>query len=434
MPSRARAGLHSLRRGLARTGARAVRQALLRYIRTPPRGRPEENGRANVTILLGSAWGMGGTIRSALNLAGYLAARHDVEIISVVRRRNKPFFAFPPGVKVTALDDRRRKPAPIGLRLLRRVLRSRSSALMPPRTRPFAVCSLWTDVQLARRLRGRSGILIGTHASLNLLAADLSLPGVIAVGQEQMYLEAHREDVRAEIAGRYPRLDALVVLTDQDADAFSRFVPDPINVSVIPNAVRALGGDRAPLTGTTILAAGRLAPQKGFDLLIQAFARVAAAHPDWRLLICGRGQQKRDLRLLADALQLTDVVSLPGPARHLGEEMERAAVFALSSRSEGFPLILVEAMSKGLPVVSFDCRTGPRDIIEDHRNGLLVPAEDVDALAEGMLELVADEELRRRLGAEAARTAGDYTVDALGARWDALLDQLLRSRRGASAP
>jgi glycosyltransferase involved in cell wall biosynthesis len=104
--------------------------------------------------------------------------------------------------------------------------------------------------------------------------------------------------------------------------------------------------------------------------------------------------------------------------------MEQASLFVLSSRFEGFPLILIEAMSKGLPVVSFDCPTGPRDVIDDHRNGILVPPKDIDALASGMLELIADDELRHRLGAAAALTADKYTADAIGSEWERLLDEL----------
>lgn len=372
---------------------------------------------------------MGGTIRTELNIAGYLAERHDVEILSVVRRRAAPFFAFPPGVKVTALDDRRPDATPPrARRVIRAALRSRSSVLMPRKTHPFPISSLWTDVRLARALHRRSGVLITTRPCLDLLAADLSPPGLITVGHAQMHLRAYHKSVRRAMARRYGRLDAVVVLTDQDARDYQTLVPGLSRLTVIPNTVRSMGG-RSPANGTTMLAAGRFTPQKGFDLLIRAFAHVAAVHPDWRLRICGDGRQRRELERLVDEQGLADVVSLPGPARDLGRDMDDAAMFVLSSRFEGFPLILVEAMGKGLPIVSFDCRTGPREVIEDHRNGLLVPAGDVDALAGAMMELAADEHLRRRLAAEAARTARDYTIEALGPRWEQLLHDLAIANR-----
>jgi glycosyltransferase involved in cell wall biosynthesis len=109
-------------------------------------------------------------------------------------------------------------------------------------------------------------------------------------------------------------------------------------------------------------------------------------------------------------------------------------VFALRSRFEGFPVTLLEAMSRGLAVVSFDCPTGPREIIEDHRNGLLVPAGDVDALAAAILEVVADEPLRRRLAAAAVETTRPYTIEAVGTRWEAFLADLPRYAGGRQPP
>jgi glycosyltransferase involved in cell wall biosynthesis len=424
----ARRGARSLYGPIDRLARRAVRKALRRYARGHRRARFDRDPAVEVTILLGSAWGMGGTIRAALNLAGYLAQRHDVEMLSVMRRRDDPFFEFPPGVKVTALDDQRPHATPPGLRLARNALRSRRSVLMPPATRPFRSCSLLTDLRLARALRRRSGVLIGTHPSLNLVLADISPAGRITIGQEQMHLEAHHASVRRAMARRYPRLDALVVLTHQDARAYAESIADLKKLAVIPNSVRTPEGDHAPLNDTTVLAAGRLTPQKGFDLLILAFARVAATHPEWRLRICGGGPQKQALQRLIDDQGLAAAVTLTGPVTRLDEEMERASLFVLSSRFEGFPLVLLEAMSKGLPVVSFDCPTGPRDVIEDHRNGILVPAGNLDALAGGMLELITDGELRRRLGAEAARTANGYSLEETGAEWERLLSELRSSR------
>jgi glycosyltransferase involved in cell wall biosynthesis len=239
-----------------------------------------------------------------------------------------------------------------------------------------------------------------------------------------MHLHAHHASVEQAIAALYPRLDALVVLTSQDAQEYAAAVTHPVRVVVIPNTVRPLGGARPTLSEPAVIAAGRLTPQKGFDMLIRAFAQVAAERADWELRICGAGRERGTLEALIHEMRLGDHVTLRGPVKRLGEEMSRASIFVLSSRFEGFPLVLVEAMSTGLPVVSFDCPTGPRDVIDHRGNGILVPPGDVDALARAMLELIADEDLRRRMGAAAARTATAYTIDAIGPRWSQLLDSL----------
>jgi glycosyltransferase involved in cell wall biosynthesis len=410
-----------------------LRRALIRYAQGKPRDAKPGDPPA-VTIMLVSAWGMGGTIRAALNLAGWLAPRHDVEVISVFRRREESFFGdFPEGIRVTALDDERDGHEPRGLaRLVRRVLRKRSSVLMHPSDRSMKVFNLWVDFQLVRKLRGRTGVLVGTRPGLNFIAAELSPPGMVTVGLEQMHHHHHVKPLRKAMARHYPNLDSFVVLTDQDMDTYRGIVDGQARLARIPNTVRAMAGPKADLSSKTVLAAGRYTPQKGFDLLIPAWAKVAEAHPDWKLRICGQGPQLDDLERMAAELGVQDSVTMPGP-QDMAIEMAQSSIFVLSSRFEGFPLILLEAMGKAMAVVSFDCPTGPSDIVDDHRNGIIVPPKDIDALAAGIIEMISDEELRRRCAAAASETARDYMMEAIGPRWDALLAELWEARSGASA-
>jgi glycosyltransferase involved in cell wall biosynthesis len=402
-------------RRLRQSIRRLLAAALRRWARSGAPRSSEGNG--GVTILIMHAWGMGGTIRIALDVAAYLAAHHDVEILSLVRRRDEPFFALPPGVVVTAVDDQRPGSAPPAARLLRRL----PSVLAHPADRNVAKAStLWTDVCLVRRLRRRGGgLLIGTRPGLSVLALDLARPAVRVVGHEHMHLSAHPPPLRALIRARYPELAAVITLTRADRREFAAALGDgAVPLVRMPNATRDLGGPAPELTGRVVLAAGRLGRQKGFDLLIRAFVRVNAEHPDWELRICGGGPGRAALERLVDDLGLTGTVTFTGPVSALGEAMSEASMFVLSSRFEGFPLVLLEAMSKGLPPVSFDCPTGPGELIDDHRNGILVPAGDVGALARGMIELIEDPVLRRRCGAEATRTAEAYGMDVIGPRWD----------------
>lgn len=411
----------------------ALRRPLIAYARsTPrrPRGEPD-----TVYILLASAYGMGGTIRAALNLAGYLAGHRPVEVISVYRYRQESFFgSFPPGVKVTALDDRRRGVVARGLGArLRELLRARRSILIHNADRRVHEFNLWTDIQLVRKLRGLRGTLITTRPGLNLLAAELAIPGLVTIGQEQMHLRNHPKPLRRAMPALYPRLDAMAVLTDRDARNYRKLVGDGLRLVKIPNTVREMPGSKADLSAKTVLAAGRFAYQKGFDLLLPAWAQVARDHPDWRLRLCGSGAMRRPLRTQIKDLGLDDAVSFEGPA-DMAEAMAQASIFALSSRFEGFPLILLEAMSKGMAVVSFDCPTGPAEIIDDHRNGILVPPHDVDAFAAGLRELIEDEELRRACAAAAVPTAERYKMAAVGPMWDALLADLARAPRANGGP
>jgi glycosyltransferase involved in cell wall biosynthesis len=409
-----------------RAGLRVIRAGLLRYVRAapPPGGDP---GR-KVYILLVSAWGMGGTIRAAINLASYLSDRYEVEIISTYRRNDEPYFAFDPRVKVVALDDQRkgvRRPR------LRKLLNRFSSALYHPADIRRHNHTLWTDVQLVRHLRRAQGIAIASRPGHIIQLADLALPGLITVGLEQMNLQSHARNLRKAMLRRYRKLDGLGVLTEQDRAAYEAAMNGSAPpIWKLPNTVRAIEPPRADLSAKRIFAAGRYTPQKGYDFLIHAWAPVAREHPDWELKICGNGQSKQRLQERIEQEGIGEQTDLAGPTDDVPGEMARASIYALSSRFEGFPLVLVEAMSKGMACVAFDCPTGPADIIDDHRNGLLVPPKDVAGLSAALREMIEDEELRRRCGDAAIETARDYTMAAIGPRWEAMLQELLQQRAG----
>ena len=371
---------------------------------------------ADVRILLLHAWGMGGTVRAAFSLAQSLAeSGRKVEIVSVVRRAGKPFFPFPDGVKVTVVDDQRKKHERGRL----------PSLLVHPEDFAYPWCSLRTDRKLLKRFRAmQGGVVIGTRPGFNLLASALAPEGTVTVAQEHMNFNAHRKGLARDVRRRYRGLDALAVLTEEDRRDYEAALGDSTRVVRLPNAVPPLGGERADPASKVVVAAGRLNSQKGFDLLIEAWKPVAEAHPDWQLRIYGRGLQRDVLKRQARDAGLAGQVLLLGATRDVGAALAQGSVFALSSRFEGFGIVVVEAMSKGLAVVSFDCPRGPGEIIDGGRDGVLVPPSDVPALSRALLEVVGDEEKRRVLGAAGLETARRYDPAAVGKDWVTLMDEL----------
>ena len=374
-------------------------------------------------MVLTNAHAMGGTVRATLNLAGRLAEHREVELIAVRRRANRrPFFAFPPAVTVTTLDDRGKARRGAAERALTRV----PSLLVHPEDYAYPAASLWSDLQLVRRLRSAGGeVVIATRPAWALVAAAVAPADAVTIVQEHMNLHAHRPALARAMQRHYGDLDALAVLTDGDRDEYGRRLSrPPRRVVRIPDAVAPPGVVPARLDAPIVVAAGRLTSQKGFDLLIRAFAPVARRHPGWQLRIYGGGREREALRQLILAHGLSDDVFLMGPTNQLAQALSEASIFALSSRFEGFGMVVVEAMGCGLPVVSFDCPRGPAEIITPGRDGILVPPEDEAGLAEGIGALIRDPERRKAYGAAARATARRYEPHVVAAEWERLLDAL----------
>ena len=173
-----------------------------------------------------------------------------------------------------------------------------------------------------------------------------------------------------------------------------------------------------------VVGIGRLTHQKGFDLLIKAYAQVAGRHPDWALHIVGEGEERSALLALIAKLGLESKVTLPGWLDNPYSMLGASDLLVMSSRYEGFGNVLCEAMACGVPVVSFDCPSGPSDIIRHGEDGLLVPAQDVEGLASAMDRLMSDEGERRALGARAPVSMRRFDLASILPQWEALLDEL----------
>ena len=217
------------------------------------------------------------------------------------------------------------------------------------------------------------------------------------------------------------KLDQLVVLTEKSRSAW----PELTNVSVIPDPIPLSLHLSNGTDSKRVITIGRYAYQKGYDLLLQAWAEVEKHYTDWTLEIYGMGDQSGYRQLMADLCIDVDRCHLNGPVDDVGKVYKESSIFVLSSRFEGFGLVLVEAMGSGLSVVSFDCPAGPDEIITDGYDGLLAPSGDVKALANNLMLLMADEKLRKRLSHNARQSARQYEMDLIADRWVDLFNKLM---------
>ncbi|ARF54626.1 glycosyltransferase family 4 protein [Streptomyces gilvosporeus] len=383
----------------------------------------------HISFLLHNAYGIGGTIRTTFNLAHTLAERHDVEIVSVLRHRDTPVLGLGPGVTLRHLVDLREDGAGYeGADPAHR----RPAKVFPAAERRYAQYSELTDRRIAQHLRRlEADVVVGTRPGLNVHIARQARRGPVRIGQEHLTLNTHSRELRLALRGAYPLLDAVTTVTEADARAYRSALRLPgVRIAAVPNSVPAPGLRPADGGNKWVVAAGRLARAKRYDILVRAFAEVVADRPDWRLRIYGGGAEKAALRALIEELGLYNHVFLMGPASPLEPEWAKGSIAAVSSSLEAFGMTIVEAMRCGLPVVATDCPHGPGEIIDDGVDGRLVPVGDPPALAGALLELINDDDARKRMGRTALAASGRFDPAIIAERYEALFGELLARRRG----
>jgi glycosyltransferase involved in cell wall biosynthesis len=373
----------------------------------------------------------GGVLTVTLGLARDLAAHHDVELVSLFGTDGElPVHDLPPGVTLTRLTDRRTESLEAGSAIRRRLARIPSRAV--PSSEPrYDHYSLLSDLVLTRYLRSlRGGAVVTMQPGLSIALARLGTNRYLRVAQEHRPVDHRKKDTVQAYEKHAGAFDAFLTLNDDDAAYYRRTMGERTTVRRIANGTPRYDGPPSSLDGRVVVAAGRLVRSKGFHLLVRAWRQVADRHPDWELRIFGEGAKRGELAALIRKLELQDSVSLMGYSTRLPEEMAKASCFVLSSTAEGYPMVLLEAMGCGLPLVSTDCPSGgPRDIISDGVDGFLVRNRDVDGLADALVRMIElDDPARRRMSQAALAKAEERSPEAIASHWDALLRELAAQR------
>lgn len=367
-----------------------------------------------IAYLINNMYGIGGTVRTVANQAAELSARHEVEIVSVFRHRADPVLPVPAQVNLRPLVDIRQQGGSAGAEG-RTLYEGSERAGLPPLLFPVedlrgGVYSRLTDDRLEQYLATTDAdVVVGTRPGLNVVIARAAPRRVIKVGQEHLTYEQHSEELRRIMAAEYPNLDAFVTVTEADARTYANRMPMPgVRLQAIPNSVPAPPFTVDGHNTRTIVAAGRLAPSKRHDLLVQAFSMVSEDFPDWTLRIYGKGSRRGQLDRLVGSLGLQDRVWLMGSHPRVEEAWAQGAFAAVTSSEEPFGMTIVEAMRSGLPVVSTDCPHGPASIIRDREDGLLVPNKSAPGIAEGLAAMMGDDGMRRRMSSAALTDSERY--------------------------
>ncbi|WP_150576011.1 glycosyltransferase family 4 protein [Pandoraea aquatica] len=356
-------------------------------------------GARTICLFTGTLAAFAGAERATATLANALAARgHRVHVLSLWG--HTPVFPLAPGVAHHALFAARvafKRHYPSIVRQVRRYVRTHSIDVM-----------IDVDPMLA----------------LYTVPATLGLPVRRIAWEHSTYASdlgrRARRWARALAARRY---DAVVVLTDADRNAWRTHHPDArAQFVTLPNPLGIAMPDSPPAHGDErcILAVGRLVPEKGFDRLIDAWTRIAAYAPGWQVHIVGDGELRDDLLAQARDAGVGDTVRLLPAVADIAQHYARASIYCLPSRRESFGLVLLEAKAYALPVVAFAADAGPRALLHDGVDSLVVDDGDIPALASALRRLIDDAALRRLFGLAGYTHAQDFRTDAIAERWETL--------------
>ncbi|MEW9549946.1 glycosyltransferase [Nonomuraea sp. NPDC050783] len=352
-----------------------------------------------VSLILPSAYGMRGDVRATLNLANALAERHEVEVISVRRQKEKPFFPVGPDVAMRSVVDARP-----GVR-----------HLLPHG-------QVRTEVALWRALRGlRCDVLVTTRPALGVQAARHAPREIVRIAREWT-----RPVVPGPVKRFYPRLSAVVTATEAGQEEWGRLLGGGPPVRCVQDALPAGPWPRSRMDNRIVAAGGRWVALKGYDRLIRAFAVVADKRPDWQLRLYGSGPEERRLRELVQELDLHNHVYFMGTTPDLTGEFAKASIVANPSRGDDQAMTVLEAMGCGVPVVAFEGARAPAEFVATGYNGVLVPesGSDEELFAAALLALIDDERRRRSLAAGALDTATRHAAGEVAGQWEKLIADL----------
>ncbi len=263
--------------------------------------------------------------------------------------------------------------------------------------------------------------VIGTTHGINSCLGSVRKNSKV-IGCEHFNYDSCSKIMRFSKYITYPKLDALVLLTIPDSKRY--FYVGENKLYVIPNIVSFQTEDNAKFDAKRIIAVGRLSRQKGFDYLIQVAKKLKNEIPEWQIDILGDGDQREYLLNEIQKNNLNNFVNIKPATNNIMEELLKSSIYVMTSRFEGLPMVLIEAQECGLPIVSFDCKEGPNQIIQDNKNGYLVEVGDINIFVDKVISITKNEEMWNVFSKNAKENADNYSEGRIIKLWMELFDKV----------
>ncbi|WP_417127940.1 glycosyltransferase family 4 protein [Phocaeicola sp.] len=361
-----------------------------------------------------STYNPGGMERVLLNKVTYLSRLPgwEVSVVTTDQHQRPPFYPFPEKVRMTDLeinyseDNEKGAWKKITGYLRKRKEHRRKLTALLLKEKPDIVVSLYpSESSFIPDIKDGSKKVLELHYC-KFFRLQYGRKGLLGWIDK---LRTHQDEQIVRC------FDKFVVLTNEDRGYWGSLP----NIEVIPNAAMHVSDAYSDVMNKRVIAVGRLDYQKGFDRLIQAWQLVqhTGRFTGWKLDIFGQGEWQEMLQQMIDKAGVQDTARLNRPTKQIGEEYVKSDMLVMSSNYEGFPMVMIEAMACGLPVVSFDYKCGPKDIIQSGINGLLVPNGDIQALADAMMKVMEDEAYRKMLSQNARKVVDTYSEQAVMSQW-----------------
>ena len=370
-----------------------------------------------------SLFNPGGMERVLLNKISYLVKHTDWEIVLVTtdQMNRPPFYSLPEKVKWMDLginysdDNGKRVWQKVVGYLRRKRLHKHKLTDILKMEKPDVMVSLYpSESSFYPSLKDGSKKVMELHFC-KFFRLQYGRKGLLGL------IDKFRTWQDERIVRKF---DKFVVLSQEDKGYWGELP----NIQVIPNAALFVAQQHSEVSKKRVIAVGRLDYQKGFDRLIGAWRLVQQREEfqNWQLDIFGQGEWKEMLQDKVNGYGLQDTLHINAPTKNIGKEYANSSLLVMSSNYEGFPMVMIEGMACGLPVVSFDFKCGPKDIIQHEQNGLLVKNGDIPGLAEAMMKVMGDEALRKRMSEEAKKVTETYSEEKVMKQWVELFEGLVR--------
>lgn len=360
--------------------------------------------------------------RVLLNKVAWLNnAGHEVVIVTTDQQQRPMFYNFPKGVRIIDLginysvDNNKPLYKRIPLYLRKRNAHKRCLSEFLMQERPDITISLYpSESSFIPDINDGSKKVLELHFN-RFFRQQYGRNGLLGL------IDRYRCRQDEKIARRF---DRFIVLTEEDKGYWGNMQ----NISVIPNAAKPMPV-KSDCDKKRVIAVGRLDYQKGFDRLIEVwdFVKKSPLSEGWQLDIFGQGEWQDKLCNMIESKRLTDSANINAPTDNIAQEYATSSILVMTSNYEGFPMVMIEAMSAGLPVVTFDYKCGPADIIQSGVNGIIVPDGENETFAKVLLNLMSDDKLRKQMGREATKVTTTYSEAEIMKKWMALFEEVINN-------